>query len=109
MKLIERGVNQKELRFINRALRCVQAIRKKTNDAILRRVTVAYYPSSKRGGGGIFLKGGQGGVGLTYQDLSPDHFSSSPDGEGSTLCTSLGPSLTPSLHPWGRPFFFQGD
>lgn len=47
MKLIERGVNQKEMRYINRALRCIQALRKKTNDAILRRVTVAYYPSSK--------------------------------------------------------------
>lgn len=46
MKLIERGVNQKEMRFINRALRCIQALRKKTNDAILRRVTVAYYPAS---------------------------------------------------------------
>ena len=46
MKLIERGVNQKELRYINRALRCIQALRKKTNDTILRRVTVAYYPSS---------------------------------------------------------------
>lgn len=45
MKLIERGVNQKELRYINRALRCIQTLRKKTNDAILRRVTVAYYPS----------------------------------------------------------------
>ena len=47
MKLIERGVNQKEVRYINRALRGIQSLRKKTNDAILRRVTVAYYPASK--------------------------------------------------------------
>ena len=47
MRLIERGVHQKELRFINRALRCIQLLRKKTNDAILRRVTVAYYPASE--------------------------------------------------------------
>lgn len=53
MRLIERGVNQKELRFINRALRSLKPLRKKTNDAILRRVTVAYYPAGKgvRGGG----------------------------------------------------------
>ena len=47
MKLIERGVNQKEVRYIKRALRCIQSLRKKTNDAILRRVTVAYYPACK--------------------------------------------------------------
>ncbi|CAI8036144.1 26S proteasome non-ATPase regulatory subunit 3 [Geodia barretti] len=46
MKLIERGVNQKEVRYINRALRGIQSLRKKTNDAILRRVTVAYYPAT---------------------------------------------------------------
>ena len=47
MKLIERGVQQKEPRYINRAVRCIQTLRKKTNDAILRRVTVAYYPAGE--------------------------------------------------------------
>jgi 26S proteasome regulatory subunit N3 len=46
MKLIERGVHQKETRFISRAVRCLPALRKKTSHAILRRVTVAYYPST---------------------------------------------------------------
>ena len=47
MRLIERGVHQKEVRYINRAVRCIQNLRKKMNDAILRRVTMAYYPSSE--------------------------------------------------------------
>ena len=67
MKLIERGVQQKELRFINRAVRCIQSLRKKTNDGILRRVAVAYYPPGEGGGdrerGGwkkvhVYIKGG---------------------------------------------------
>ena len=47
MKLIERGVHQKEVRYINRALRSLRSLRRKTNDAILRRVTVAYYPAGE--------------------------------------------------------------
>ena len=47
MKLIEKGVNQKEPRYIHRATRCLQALRKRTNDAILRRLVTVYYPPSK--------------------------------------------------------------
>lgn len=47
MKLIEKGVNQKEPRYIHRAVRCLQSLRKKANDAILRRVVSIYFPPSK--------------------------------------------------------------
>ena len=47
MRLIERGVNQREMRYISRAVRCIRSLRKKTNDAILRKVTLAYYPASE--------------------------------------------------------------
>jgi len=47
MRLIERGVNQKEPRFINRAVRSVQALRKRLTDSILRKLILAYYPPSE--------------------------------------------------------------
>ena len=49
MKLIEKGVTQKEPRYIYRAVRCLQALRKRTNDAILRRLVTVYYPPSEWG------------------------------------------------------------
>ena len=50
MKLVERGVQQKEPRYISRAVRCIQALRKKVNDSVLRGIAVAYYPASELGG-----------------------------------------------------------
>lgn len=47
MKLIEKGVNQKEPRFIHRAVRCLQPLRKLMNDSILRRLVTVYYPPSE--------------------------------------------------------------
>ena len=47
MRLVERGVNQKEPRFINRAVRSLQSLRKRINDGILRKLITAYYPPSK--------------------------------------------------------------
>ena len=47
MKLVDRGVSQKEPRFINRAARSLQSLRKKTNDNVLRRLIMAYYPPSE--------------------------------------------------------------
>lgn len=47
MKLIEKGVNQKEPRYVHRAVRCLQSLRKKANDAILRKVVSVYFPPSK--------------------------------------------------------------
>ncbi len=47
MRLVERGVNQKEPRFINRAVRSLQSLRKRVSDGILRKLIIAYYPPSK--------------------------------------------------------------
>ena len=44
MKLVEKGVAQKEPRFINRAIRNLHSLRRKTNDTVLRAVVMAYYP-----------------------------------------------------------------
>ena len=48
LKSIERGVTQKEPRFINRAVRSLQSLRKKANDNVLRKLLMTYYPPSKR-------------------------------------------------------------
>ena len=47
MKLIEKGVNQKEPRYIHRAVRSLQSLRKKVTDPIMRRVVSIYFPPSK--------------------------------------------------------------
>ena len=47
MKLVEKGVAQKEPRFINRAIRNLHSLRRKTNDTVLRAVVMAYYPPGK--------------------------------------------------------------
>jgi len=47
MKFIEKGVSQKEQRYTHRAIRCLQPLRKKMNDAILRKAIIVYYPTSK--------------------------------------------------------------
>ena len=56
MKLIEKGVNQKEPRYIHRAVRCLQPLRKKMNDVILRKVIAIYFPPSESLG--VWLVGG---------------------------------------------------
>ncbi len=48
LKSIERGVTQKEPRFINRAVRSLQSLRKKANDNVLRKLLMTYYPPSKQ-------------------------------------------------------------
>jgi len=47
LRLVERGVSQKEPRFINRAVRSIQSQRKKINERVLWRVVVMYYPPSE--------------------------------------------------------------
>lgn len=47
MKLVEKGVSQKEPRYIHRAVRSLQSLRKKVTDPILRRVVSIYFPPSK--------------------------------------------------------------
>ena len=47
LKSIERGVTQKEPRFINRAVRSLQSLRKKANDNVLRKLLMTYYPPSE--------------------------------------------------------------
>lgn len=47
LKLIEKGVLQRESRFINRALRKLLSIRKRLNDTVLRRLLMVTFPSGK--------------------------------------------------------------
>ena len=47
LKSVERGVTQKEPRFINRAVRGLQSLRKRVNSNVLRRVLLIHYPPSK--------------------------------------------------------------
>ncbi len=47
VRLIEKGVAQKEPRFINRALRSLTSLRKKTNNSVLRRLVMTYYPTGE--------------------------------------------------------------
>ena len=67
MKLVEKGVAQKEPRFINRAIRNLHSLRRKTNDTVLRAVVMAYYPPGGWGGMGCHMitlvLGGGGGEG----------------------------------------------
>lgn len=44
LKFIEKGVSQKESRFINRALRKLLSIRKRLNDTVLRRLLMVTFP-----------------------------------------------------------------
>lgn len=44
LKSVERGVTQKEPRFVNRAVRSLQSLRKRTNDSLLRKLVMIYYP-----------------------------------------------------------------
>ena len=44
LKLIEKGVSQKESRFINRALRKLLSVRKRLNDTVLRRLLMLTFP-----------------------------------------------------------------
>ena len=47
MKFIEKGVSQKEQHYTHRAIRCLQPLRKKMNDATLRKAISIYYPPSE--------------------------------------------------------------
>ena len=47
LKLIEKGVSQKESRFINRALRKLLSIRKRLNDTVLRRLLMVTFISGE--------------------------------------------------------------
>ena len=44
LKLVEKGVSHKESRYINRALRGIAAVRKRLNDAVLRRLLITTFP-----------------------------------------------------------------
>ena len=47
LRLVERGVAQKDPRYISRAVRSLQSLRKRTNDSVLRRLAVAYFPAGR--------------------------------------------------------------
>ena len=44
LRLVEWGVSQREPRFISRAVRNFQSLRKKINERVLWRIVVVYYP-----------------------------------------------------------------
>ena len=45
LKLVEKGVTHKETWYISRGVRSIHTIRKRQNDAVLRRLIVAYFPT----------------------------------------------------------------
>ncbi|XP_065920620.1 26S proteasome non-ATPase regulatory subunit 3-like [Dysidea avara] len=45
LKLVEKGVTHKEAWYISRGVRSIQTIRKRQNDAVLRRLIIAYFPA----------------------------------------------------------------
>ena len=47
LKLVEKGVTHKEAWYISRGVRSIQTIRKRQNDAVLRRLIIAYFPAGK--------------------------------------------------------------
>lgn len=53
IRVIERGIAQKESRFIHRAARSLLKLRKQLNDNVLWHVVTQYYPSGGRGIWGV--------------------------------------------------------
>ena len=47
LRLVEWGVSQREPRFISRAVRSFQSLRKKINERVLWRIVVVYYPAGE--------------------------------------------------------------